>query len=169
MGNKIAQLRAAKGFSQSQLADIMGVGKQTIANWENGRREPDLDSLYRLSEVFESSIDYIVGNALIGDIEFFTNLDFSFDECLDGKPICYGIPEAPVIIKALGRLSPTQRDKLLNVCAVIYPDEFSDLISKLRTNQDKGGISCQEQQQEPRRGAEQSDSEKTDDGKPGTP
>jgi len=125
--NKIAQLRSAKGISQSHLAKIMDVGTQTIANWENGRREPSIENLYRLSKFFETSIDYILCNG-VNELEWYIP-EATFAECMTDKPQCIDVPEAVVIIKALKRLDLEQRNKLLNICAVVFPDEFTDLMS----------------------------------------
>lgn len=128
MSNKIAQLRSAKGISQPQLAAFMGVGKQTIANWENGRREPDLQSLYKLSEYFDTTIDYILNNSIINDRSWHLNMDSNNLDCMDGHYICKGVPEAVVIAKALKRMNLEQRNRLLDICNAAFPDEFYDLI-----------------------------------------
>jgi transcriptional regulator with XRE-family HTH domain len=60
--NRIAELRAQKNMSQAKLANELGVGTQTISNWENGRRTPDIGALYKLSEILDASIDDILGN-----------------------------------------------------------------------------------------------------------
>jgi DNA-binding XRE family transcriptional regulator len=126
--NKIAQLRNAKGLSQPQLAAFMEVGKQTIANWENGRREPDIQSLYRLSEFFETTIDYILGNAIINGRSWYLNMDSSNFDCMEGDYICKGVPEAVVVAKALKRMNLEKRNRLLDICNAAFPDEFYDLV-----------------------------------------
>lgn len=47
--DKLKNARLALGISQEKLGRIMGVTQQTIAKWENGLREPDLDTLKKLS------------------------------------------------------------------------------------------------------------------------
>jgi transcriptional regulator with XRE-family HTH domain len=138
--NKIAQLRNAKGFSQSQLADIMEVGKQTIANWENDRREPDIESLYRLSEVFGTTIDYILGNTSKSGREWYVNMDCVNDECMEGNYICRGVPEAVVIAKALKRMNLEQRNRLLDICHAAFPEEFYDLVHHKWDDEQKEGL-----------------------------
>lgn len=44
----IAQARLAKGLTQAQLADAIGVGQTQIANWESGFRKPKMDALMRI-------------------------------------------------------------------------------------------------------------------------
>ena len=47
-GNLIAQARLKAGFTQTQLADAIGVGQTQIANWESGFRKPKMDALIRI-------------------------------------------------------------------------------------------------------------------------
>jgi transcriptional regulator with XRE-family HTH domain len=46
--SRIAQARLAKGWTQTQLADAIGVGQTQIANWESGFRKPKMDALMRI-------------------------------------------------------------------------------------------------------------------------
>ena len=128
--NRIAQLRNAKDLSQSQLADLMKVGKQTIANWENGRREPEIKLLYKLSEIFDTSIDYILCNSDSYGREWYRDMDCSIQECRDGDYLCRGVPESVVIAKALKRMNLKQRNKLLDICHAAFPEEFQDLVRR---------------------------------------
>ena len=50
MGTWITNLREGVNMSQEELADLMGVSRQTIYRWENGRGEPSHDKLLRLAE-----------------------------------------------------------------------------------------------------------------------
>ena len=50
MGTWITNLRESVNMSQEELADLMGVSRQTIYRWENGRGEPSHDKLLRLAE-----------------------------------------------------------------------------------------------------------------------
>ena len=59
--NRIAELRKAINISQAKLGKIIGVAQNTICNWENGNREPDQNSLTKLAEFFNVSIDYLLG------------------------------------------------------------------------------------------------------------
>ena len=59
--NRIAELRKKNGISQAQLGKVLGVAQNTISNWENGNREPDNESLRKMSALFDVSINYILG------------------------------------------------------------------------------------------------------------
>lgn len=57
----IAELRKAKGITQSELADYLGVSFQSVSKWENGTSMPDITLLPKLSEYFKVSVDEILG------------------------------------------------------------------------------------------------------------
>ena len=57
---KLSQLRRKAGLSQEQLADQLGVTRQSVSKWESGTAVPELGKLIALSELFEVSVDYLV-------------------------------------------------------------------------------------------------------------
>ena len=61
--DRIKQLRKKKGVSQSQLAEAIGVKKNTVSTWERGTRKPDFAALKLLSEYFEISLEYLLGTS----------------------------------------------------------------------------------------------------------
>lgn len=75
--NRIAALRAEKGIRQIELAQTLGVSQGTLSTWENGKYEPDISTLKRLSDYFNVPIDYILGRKQ--DIQFATYGDAELD------------------------------------------------------------------------------------------
>jgi len=61
LGKNIKTLRLEYGLSQKKLGEKLGVCNQTVSFWENGQREPDIDSLIALAKFFEVTVDYLVG------------------------------------------------------------------------------------------------------------
>lgn len=61
VGKVVRELRERAGMSQDDLASRIYVSRQTISSWENGKTYPDLRSLLLLSDVFDVSVDKIVG------------------------------------------------------------------------------------------------------------
>ena len=57
---KLADLRRRSGMSQEQLADRLGVTRQSVSKWESGTAMPELVKLISLSEFFDVSVDYLV-------------------------------------------------------------------------------------------------------------
>ena len=60
LGEQIRDLRIAKNLSQIQLADRLGVTKQSISNWENNNILPSVDMLKRIADYFQCSTDYLL-------------------------------------------------------------------------------------------------------------
>ena len=58
--DKLQLLRKKNGYSQEQLADKLGVSRQTISKWENGQALPELSGMILLSELYGVTIDRIV-------------------------------------------------------------------------------------------------------------
>jgi len=61
VGKNIKAQRTLKGWSQQELATRLLVTRQTISKWELGRSYPDLESLVRLSQLFDVTTDYLLG------------------------------------------------------------------------------------------------------------
>ena len=57
---KLTALRRREGMSQEQLADRLGVTRQSVSKWEGGAAQPELAKLVALSEMFHVSVDYLV-------------------------------------------------------------------------------------------------------------
>ena len=63
LGNKIKTLRNELNISQEELAKKINVSPSTIAMYETNRRQPNYDVLLKLSNIFECSMDYLLGNS----------------------------------------------------------------------------------------------------------
>lgn len=61
---KLKELRTKKGISQEELSELLDVSRQSISRYENGTAQPDFDKLLMLSNYFEVSIDFLLGNQL---------------------------------------------------------------------------------------------------------
>jgi len=57
---KIQKLRKERGMSQENLADGIGVSRQSVSKWESGQSYPEMDKMIALSELFDVSIDNLV-------------------------------------------------------------------------------------------------------------
>lgn len=62
MSNKIAKkiriLRKTRGLTQQQLADLLGVQRATISNYEIGRRSPHIKELEKLADILGVNLEY---------------------------------------------------------------------------------------------------------------
>lgn len=57
----IKQLMALEHLTQTQLAKCLNVGQSTISEWLSGKNEPSIESLWKLADYFDVSIDFLVG------------------------------------------------------------------------------------------------------------
>ena len=62
LGNNIKVLRKKNSFSQSKLAEALGVSQTSIAHYEAGTRQPTIETLIQIAQLFHKSIDNLVGN-----------------------------------------------------------------------------------------------------------
>ncbi len=68
LADKIMELRKKNGWSQEELAEKVGVSRQSISKWESAQSVPDLSKILLLSNLFEVSTDYLLKDA-IGETE----------------------------------------------------------------------------------------------------
>lgn len=60
LGKQLKEARAGANLSQEELAKRIGVSRQTISNWENGRSLPDVGSAVKMSNVYQVSLDELL-------------------------------------------------------------------------------------------------------------
>ena len=60
LGEKISKLRKEYNYTQEQLAEVLGVSRQSISKWESDVAYPETDKLIRLGKLFECSMDYLL-------------------------------------------------------------------------------------------------------------
>jgi transcriptional regulator with XRE-family HTH domain len=86
----LSELRKSRKWSLQDTADQLGMAKSTYAGYESGYREPSLQSLSQIADLFETTVDFIIGRTE-NDPNFIeiTNLKKSPDHRLsiDGRPL----------------------------------------------------------------------------------
>lgn len=60
IGSKLKNARNDKGLTQEQAAEICGVSRQTISNWENNKSYPDIISVIKMSDAYSVSLDHLL-------------------------------------------------------------------------------------------------------------
>lgn len=58
---QIKTLRKQNGYTQQQVADKVNVSRSAYSQYEMGLKQPTIDTLYQLAELYKCSIDYLVG------------------------------------------------------------------------------------------------------------
>lgn len=71
LGAKIAIQRKELNYTQEQLADILGVSRQSISKWESDIVYPETEKLIELGKLFDCSMDYLLKEEVIekGDVQ----------------------------------------------------------------------------------------------------
>lgn len=62
---RFKEARERKDMTQGYVADYLGMQRASYANIENGKRDPDTETLIKLSQCLEASLDYLLGQSEI--------------------------------------------------------------------------------------------------------
>ena len=76
-------LRNRDGYTQEQLAEKLGVSRQSVAKWESGNSYPEIEKLLILSEIFDISVDDLLQRNLGSSEKFLENTDPHDEELKD--------------------------------------------------------------------------------------
>lgn len=61
INKRLIQLRKNKKLSQQELSKRLGIARSTLAGYENASREPDIETLEKIANFFDVSLDYLAG------------------------------------------------------------------------------------------------------------
>jgi transcriptional regulator with XRE-family HTH domain len=64
IGNKITELRKQKSWSQSELANQIKASREAIGKYERNESMPSVETAKNIADVFDVSLDYLVGDVL---------------------------------------------------------------------------------------------------------
>ena len=88
---KFLMLRKRAGLSQDELADKLGVTRQTISRWEQGTACPDMYNLKQISKLFGVSADYLISDDVdeVVTVEYLSRADdlTSLQQCGEKKGV----------------------------------------------------------------------------------
>ena len=68
LADKIINLRKKCGWSQEDLADQLGISRQSVSKWESGMSIPDLEKIVKMSSLFGVSTDYLLKDEIEGEL-----------------------------------------------------------------------------------------------------
>ena len=73
IAERLQELRKKAGYSQEQVAEMLGISRQAISKWESGQGNPEIDNVIKLTEIYHVSADYILlgqeSNAIVSTPE----------------------------------------------------------------------------------------------------
>ncbi|MDY4787750.1 MAG: helix-turn-helix transcriptional regulator [Bacilli bacterium] len=62
LGLRLSRLRKEKNLTQEDIANKINISSQAVSKWENDLSSPDIDTLVRLANIFDVSLDELLGN-----------------------------------------------------------------------------------------------------------
>jgi transcriptional regulator with XRE-family HTH domain len=68
--NILRELRTLRNLKQHEVAALLNITRVTYTNYESGRREPNFTMLVKLANLFNVSVDYLLGNDNIAGGDF---------------------------------------------------------------------------------------------------
>lgn len=61
LGDRLKELREEKELTQEELGKLLSVSRQAVSSYESEDAEPSLNNLVRLADIFDISLDYLLG------------------------------------------------------------------------------------------------------------
>lgn len=110
----LRMLREKHGYSQKQLADVLHVSKNSVSHYELGGCMPSIDVLENIADIFDVSIDYLLGRS-----------NANLSKRLLEKPIDKNITAGNMLDSIL-RLDKEHRNDLLKLFRYIEKDNNSN-------------------------------------------
>lgn len=114
LGMMISSLRKEKGMTQLELAEKMGVTDKAVSKWERDLSFPDINSIPKLAEVFEVSVDELMQVKTETKENMSKNkIDEIVDTALKGVGVAMGI--AVTVLSVLGELEANTAFVMLGI------------------------------------------------------
>ncbi|MCM1165807.1 MAG: helix-turn-helix domain-containing protein [Lachnospiraceae bacterium] len=83
IGNRLKTARNERGLTQEQVAEELGVSRQSVSNWENNRSYPDVVSVIKMSDLYSVSLDEL----LKGDLNMIRHLKETADAAKNSRKL----------------------------------------------------------------------------------
>ena len=87
MENKFKEARIKAGLKTNEAAEKLGVSQPTLSGWERGVKNPTLDNLILMSNLYGVSIDYLLDRVSISPIPNSLMISKDVLHTLNGKPV----------------------------------------------------------------------------------
>jgi transcriptional regulator with XRE-family HTH domain len=129
LADNLKYLRKQRNWTQEELAQRLNISRPQITKWENGDQLPDLESLEKLSNLYEVSIDYLIGKQkdLLREVNRIYQTNEIDEVMLDIIDYLKQNPEMERAIHSLSKL-PIKKRKHLETVIVTMLTEFSRAI-----------------------------------------
>ncbi len=98
IADRIRSLRLEKGLSQQELSEEIGIGRSTIANYEQGKREPNMETLELFADFFNVDMNFLLGKK--PTTEVIPDTYYLNDDARDMAQFLYENPDYKVLFDA---------------------------------------------------------------------
>lgn len=107
-GIRLHSLRKQDNLTQLQLANALGVKKSTIGMWENGKREPDFETLEAIADYFNVTINtfFLDSTPLIDERRTPSPLDAALTKALDHALAVASDEDKQIMLTFIQRIAP---------------------------------------------------------------
>lgn len=109
IGEKLRQLRLAKGLTQEQVAEVFGVSAQAVSRWENNTVCPDVTLLPGVAMFYDTTVDAILGMDEIRDRARLREIHTKALQCVSGNQMA----QAAAILRDALKIYPNDGGLLL--------------------------------------------------------
>lgn len=124
LSEQLKIIRKANGFTQVELAKVIGIERSTYASYETGRNRPDVSVLDKIAKAFGVTVDYILsikgGSVQLSDVSRNYNGD--------SNP--HLLSELSVEERMLVSKLRTEPEKLEEIRSILFSDEDVDILKK---------------------------------------
>ncbi len=110
IGTNIYRYRKEKGYTQSQLANMVGVTFQAISKWETDGAVPDLERIVTLADALGVGVDSILGHSVPSSTE-----KSIYDDQYKKKEFYWGTQPSELGLRVIEHMPPWENPKLLEV------------------------------------------------------
>ena len=108
---RLKKMRKEHGYKQLDIADKIGTGRTTYAKYETGDIQPPIDQVIRLSDLFDVSVDYLLGKS-----NDRTSPNAKKSDIRD--------PDIIKIQRARENLGPVDREKMMKLLMLTFEEAF---------------------------------------------
>lgn len=148
VADRIKSLRLEKGISQQELSENIGIGRSTLANYEQGKREPNMETLELFADYFNVDMNYLTGYSNIRNVtkllatlhipcDYWSNEDddtrvekfLALQNAIEQKNFenSYSKKEQTIrtIRKASDNMTDEELDKMIELLSVAFKEAFN--------------------------------------------
>jgi transcriptional regulator with XRE-family HTH domain len=132
LGERLKYLRKQQRWTQEQLAQHLNISRSQISKWENGDLLPDVQSLEKLSNLYNVSVDFLIGKhsskkELLREVRRLYQTDDISEKTIDIIDYLKQNPDIEEAIYSLAQL-PGKKRKHAEAMIITIVKEFSDAI-----------------------------------------